>query len=164
MAVKMRLIRMGKKRSAYYRVVVMDGRAPRDGRYIEQIGVYDPHQQPSKVEIDNERAVEWMSKGAQPTEPVRKLLEISGALARFKVVSGQIHTVAAKPAPEPADEPVTEIADEPVTEIADEPVAEIADEPVTEIADEPVTEAADEPVTELPVDQVAPDESVSEEE
>ncbi len=143
MAVKMRLIRMGKKRSAYYRVVVMDARAPRDGRYIEQIGVYDPHQQPSKVEIDNERAVEWMSKGAQPTDPVRKLLEISGALARFKVASGQIHTVSAKPAPEQADVPVAEVADEQVTEVA---------------------EVAVEPVTEIPVDQVAPDESVSEEE
>jgi small subunit ribosomal protein S16 len=98
MAVKLRLIRMGKKRTAYYRVVVMDGRSPRDGRYIEQIGVYDPHQQPSKIEIDNERAIDWIKKGAQPTDSVRKLLEISGAMSRLKVVTGKIHTVGAKPA------------------------------------------------------------------
>jgi len=98
MAVKLRLIRMGKKRTAYYRVVVMDGRSPRDGRYIEQIGVYDPHQQPSKIEIDNERAIDWIKKGAQPTDSVRKLLEISGAMSRLKVVTGKIHTVGVKPA------------------------------------------------------------------
>jgi small subunit ribosomal protein S16 len=99
MAVKLRLIRMGKKRTAYYRVVVMDGRSPRDGRYIEQIGVYDPHQQPSKIEIDNEKAIDWMKKGAQPTDPVRKLLEISGAMSSLKVATGKIHTVGSKPAP-----------------------------------------------------------------
>ena len=104
MAVKLRLIRMGKKRTAYYRVVVMDGRSPRDGRYIEQIGVYDPHQQPSKIEIDNERAIDWIKKGAQPTDSVRKLLEISGAMSRLKVVTGKIHTVGAKPA-EATEEP-----------------------------------------------------------
>lgn len=108
MAVKMRLIRMGKKKTAYYRVVVMDGRSPRDGRYIEQIGTYDPHHQPSKVEIDNDRAIDWMKKGAQPTDPVRKLLEISGALSKFKVASGQIHTVGAQP-PAAAPEPTVEV-------------------------------------------------------
>jgi small subunit ribosomal protein S16 len=99
MAVKMRLARMGKKRSAYYRVVVVDGRAPRDGAYIEQVGRYDPNQDPSLIEIDNEKAVEWLRKGAQPTESVGKLLEISGARSQFKEKSGRIHTVAAKPAP-----------------------------------------------------------------
>ena len=94
MAVKMRLMRMGKKKSPYYRVVVMDGRAPRDGRYIDLIGRYDPKQEPSFVEIDNDKAVDWLSKGAQPTEAVTKLLEISGAMSRFKVAAGRIHTVA----------------------------------------------------------------------
>ncbi|MDH4119987.1 MAG: 30S ribosomal protein S16 [Acidimicrobiia bacterium] len=94
MAVKMRLMRMGKKRSAYYRVVVMDGRAPRDGRYIDLIGRYDPNQDPSIVEIDNDKAIDWLRKGAQPTEPVAKLLEISGAMSRYKVAAGKIHTVA----------------------------------------------------------------------
>lgn len=123
MAVKMRLIRMGKKRSSYYRVVVMDGRAPRDGRYIEQIGVYDPNQRPSLVEIDNDRAVEWMSKGAQPTEPVRKLLEISGALSKFKVAAGKIHTITGSPRPEP--EPIVAVETEETgdAEVTQEPVA-----------------------------------------
>jgi small subunit ribosomal protein S16 len=93
MAVKMRLMRMGKKKQPVYRVVVVDGRSPRDGRYIEQIGRYDPLQEPSLVEIDNEKATAWLSKGAQPTEAVEKLLNISGAMATMKVRTGQIHTV-----------------------------------------------------------------------
>ena len=85
MAVKIRLKRMGKKKQPTYRVVVADGRSPRDGRFIEEIGRYDPRQDPSIVEIDNDKALEWLKKGAQPTDPVRKLLEISGAWSRFKV-------------------------------------------------------------------------------
>ncbi len=108
MAVKMRLIRMGKKKSPSYRVVVMDGRSPRDGRYIEQIGRYDPQQDPSLVEIDNEKATAWLSKGAQPTEAVEKLLNISGAMNTMKIRTGQIHTVGAKPAPAPAAAAATE--------------------------------------------------------
>lgn len=100
MAVKMRLMRMGKKRSPSYRVVVIDGRAPRDGRYIDLIGTYDPMVDPSRIDIDSDKAIDWLSKGVQPTEPVRKLLEISGTMARFKVASGRIHTVGGgSPAP-----------------------------------------------------------------
>jgi small subunit ribosomal protein S16 len=94
MAVKMRLIRVGKTRQPTYRVVVIDGRSPRDGRYLDQVGRYDPRQEPSLVEIDNDKAVEWMQKGAQPTDTVRKLLEISGAMSRYKVAAGKIHTVS----------------------------------------------------------------------
>jgi small subunit ribosomal protein S16 len=110
MAVKMRLMRMGKKKSPSYRVVVVDGRAPRDGRYIEQIGRYDPRQDPSLVEIDNDKAASWLSKGAQPTEAVEKLLNISGAMNTMKIRTGQIHTVGAAPAAagEPAAEPAEE--------------------------------------------------------
>jgi len=93
MAVKMRLIRIGKKKQPVYRVVVIDGRSPRDGRYLDQIGRYDPRQEPSLVEIDNEKAVSWLQNGAQPSDTVRKLLEISGAMSRFKVATGQAHTV-----------------------------------------------------------------------
>jgi small subunit ribosomal protein S16 len=96
MAVKIRLIRMGKTKQPTYRVVVMDGRSPRDGRYLDRVGRYDPRQEPSLIEIDNDKAVEWIRRGAQPTDTVRKLLEISGAMAKLKVASGQIHTV--KPA------------------------------------------------------------------
>lgn len=93
MAVKMRLIRVGKTKQPSYRVVVIDGRSPRDGRYLEQLGRYDPRQEPSLVEIDNDKAVTWLQKGAQPTDRVRKLLEISGALSRYQVVTGHAHTV-----------------------------------------------------------------------
>jgi small subunit ribosomal protein S16 len=93
MAVKMRLIRIGKKKQPVYRVVVIDGRSPRDGRYLDQIGRYDPRPDPSLVEIDNDKAVKWLQNGAQPTDTVRKLLEISGALSRFQASSGRVHTV-----------------------------------------------------------------------
>ncbi|MGD2042408.1 MAG: 30S ribosomal protein S16 [Acidimicrobiia bacterium] len=109
MAVRLRLMRMGKKKQPVYRVVVMDQRAPRDGRYIEQIGRYDATQEPSLVEIDNERAADWLSKGAQPSETVEKLLNISGAMNTMKIQSGGIHVVgveqqtAAEEAPEVAE-------------------------------------------------------------
>lgn len=99
MAVKMRLTRMGKKKSPYYRVVVIDGRAQRDGRYIDLIGRYDPREDPSLIEIDEEKAVAWLQKGVQPTEAVAKLLDISGITGKFKVATGKIHTVGTTPAP-----------------------------------------------------------------
>ena len=73
--VKIRLRRMGAKKAPYYRVVVADSRYPRDGRFIEEIGVYDPTVNPAKVEIDADRAREWIKTGAQPTETVRALLK-----------------------------------------------------------------------------------------
>lgn len=97
MAVRIRLTRVGKKKQPSYRLVVMDGRRPRDGKYIEQIGRYDPRQDPSIVEIDNERALDWLRKGAQPSDRARKLLEISGAWVQFKVDQGEIHTIPEKP-------------------------------------------------------------------
>lgn len=78
MAVKIRLARHGSKKNPVYRVVVADSRVPRDGRTIEEIGRYNPQTQPSLVEIDAERAREWLSRGAQPTDTVRKLLTIAG--------------------------------------------------------------------------------------
>jgi small subunit ribosomal protein S16 len=79
MAVKLRLMRMGKKKQPTYRVVAADSRSPRNGRFIEIIGTYEPRQDPSVIKIDNERAVHWLQHGAQPTERVEKLLKISGA-------------------------------------------------------------------------------------
>lgn len=86
-------MRMGKKKQPMYRVVVVDARAPRDGRYIEQIGRYEPLHDPSIVEIDNERAADWLSKGASPSETVEKLLNISGAMNTMKVKTGGIHVI-----------------------------------------------------------------------
>ena len=78
MAVKMRLKRMGKKKAPYYRVVVADSRSPRDGRFIEEIGLYDPNTEPSTVKIDADAAKKWLESGAQPTETVGKLLKQAG--------------------------------------------------------------------------------------
>ena len=84
MAVKLRLMRMGKTKQPTYRVVAADSRSPRDGRFIEIVGTYEPRQDPSRIVIDNDKAVDWLRKGAQPTERVQKLLEQSGAWATFK--------------------------------------------------------------------------------
>ena len=78
MAVKMRLKRMGKKKAPYYRVVVADSRSPRDGRFIEEIGIYDPNVEPSSVKIDADAAKKWLKAGAQPTETVARLLQQAG--------------------------------------------------------------------------------------
>ena len=84
MAVKLRLMRMGKKKQPTYRVVAADSRSPRNGRFIEIIGTYEPLADPSVVKIDNDKAVGWLSKGAQPTERVEKLLKLTGAWDTFQ--------------------------------------------------------------------------------
>ena len=80
MAVKIRLKRMGMKGEPFYRIVVADSRTPRDGRFIEEIGTYDPNQEPSIVKIDAEKAKAWIANGAQPTDTVRVLLKKSNIL------------------------------------------------------------------------------------
>lgn len=75
--VKIRLIRMGAKKAPFYRVVVADSRYPRDGRFIEEIGYYDPTKEPSVVSIDKEKADKWLANGAQPTDTVKKLLKVA---------------------------------------------------------------------------------------
>ena len=87
MAVKLRLMRMGKKKQPTYRVVAADARSPRNGRFIEIVGTYDPRPDPSAIGIDNDKAVDWLRKGAQPTESVRKLLEDLGRLGRRSAAS-----------------------------------------------------------------------------
>ena len=78
--VKIRLKRMGMKKNPFYRVIVADERSPRDGRFVEEIGYYDPMQKPSVIKIDKEKALDWMKKGAQPTDSVRILLKRSGVI------------------------------------------------------------------------------------
>ena len=78
MAVKIRLKRMGQKRNPVYRIVVADSRSPRDGRFVEEIGTYDPNQEPSLVTVNEEAAKKWLANGAQPTETVGKLLKQAG--------------------------------------------------------------------------------------
>ena len=150
MAVKIRLTRKGKKKQPTYRVVVADERSPRDGRYIEQIGRYDPRQEPSVVEIENERAEYWLSVGAQPSDAVRKLLEISGALeARpVKVKDPKVHVVdeVAQAVDAEEDEAVIEAAVvEDVVEVED--AVEVAAD--VEVAD---TDSSEVSVEEAAVD------------
>ena len=150
-------MRMGKKKQPMYRVVVVDGRAQRDSRYIEQIGRYEPLHDPSLIEIDNEKAAAWLAKGAQPSETVEKLLNISGVMNTMKVRTGQIHVVGVeRTQPEPAAVEET-IEPEAVEETAEvEAVGALEPEAVEE-APEPLSEAA-------PADQPLVDEAVVSEE
>lgn len=75
MAVKIRLKRMGKKKSPFYRIVVADSRSPRDGRFIDEIGTYNPLSNPAEIKIDSEKATKWIANGAQPTETVKSILK-----------------------------------------------------------------------------------------
>ena len=78
MAVKIRLRRMGAKKAPFYRIVVADSRYPRDGRFIEEVGYYDPTKEPSVIKIDEEKVKAWLTNGAQPTDTVKALLKIQG--------------------------------------------------------------------------------------
>ena len=80
MAVKIRLKRIGAKKNPYYRVVVADSRYPRDGRFIEELGTYNPLTDPSEIKIDSEKAAQWIKNGAQPTETVKSLLKKTGVI------------------------------------------------------------------------------------
>ncbi|MFC9871372.1 30S ribosomal protein S16 [Nocardia salmonicida] len=96
MAVKIRLTRLGKIRNPQYRVVVADSRTRRDGRAIESIGLYHPKEEPSLIQIDAERVAHWLSVGAQPTESVQRLLEITGDWQKFKGLPGTEGTLKVK--------------------------------------------------------------------
>jgi len=99
-AVKIKLKRMGKIRAPFYRIIVADARTKRDGRAIEEIGKYHPKDEPSLIQVDSERAQYWLSVGAQPTDPVRHLLEITGDWQKFKGLpgaEGTLKTAVPKP-------------------------------------------------------------------
>ncbi len=102
MAVRLRLMRMGKKKQPTYRIVAADARAPRDGRFIEIVGTYNPRTEPSEIKIDNAKAVGWLRNGAQPSDRVKKLLEISGAWTAFESGQTPDQLVAAAAAAVPA--------------------------------------------------------------
>lgn len=88
MPVKMRLARHGRKRYAYYHIVVADSRAPRDGRYIERIGTYNPNTDPATIDLDFDKAYDWLVKGAQPTDTVRAILSYKGVLYKKHLMGG----------------------------------------------------------------------------
>jgi small subunit ribosomal protein S16 len=92
-AVKIKLKRMGKIHAPFYRIIVADARTKRDGRAIEEIGKYHPMNEPSLIEVDSERAQHWLSVGAQPTDPVRKILEVTGDWQKFKGLPGSEGTL-----------------------------------------------------------------------
>lgn len=88
MSVRIRLQRHGRKRRPYYYIVVADSRSPRDGRFIERIGTYDPNLNPAHIEIDNDKALEWLKNGAQPSETARRILSYKGVLFRRHLQRG----------------------------------------------------------------------------
>jgi small subunit ribosomal protein S16 len=94
-AVKLRLMRMGKKKQPTYRIVAADSRSPRNGRFIEIVGTYQPRLEPSGILIDTEKAVKWLRNGAKPTETVEKLLRISGAWDEFTGTASPAAAIAA---------------------------------------------------------------------
>ena len=83
MAVKLRLKRMGSKQKPFYRIVAADSRSPRDGRFIETVGTYNPIKQPAEINIDEEKAIKWLKNGAQPTDTVKALLSKAGVMAKY---------------------------------------------------------------------------------
>ncbi|WP_445997474.1 30S ribosomal protein S16 [Okibacterium fritillariae] len=138
MSVKIRLKRLGKIRAPYYRIVVADSRTKRDGRVIEEIGIYHPTEEPSVIEVDSERAQYWLSVGAQPTEQVAALLKLTGDWGKFKGDKNAVSTVRVKEAKVPfvADEKKKPVlkpkAEKPAEKPAEEAAPEAAAEESTE--------------------------------
>ena len=187
MAVKIKLKRMGKMRNAQYRIVVADARTKRDGRAIEEIGLYQPKQEPSLIKVDSDRAQYWLGVGAQPTEAVAVLLKITGDWQKFKGLPGAEGTLrVAEPkadkklvfeaaALEAANEPVKDATtpkkkaaakvDEPKAEApqAEAPKAaeaEVVEEPAEAVVEAPA--AVEETVTEAVAEQTAAPEAAAE--
>jgi small subunit ribosomal protein S16 len=180
-AVKIRLKRLGKIRAPHYRIVVADSRTKRDGRAIEEIGKYQPTQEPSLIEVDSDRAQYWLSVGAQPTEQVLALLKITGDWQKYKGLPGQEGTLRVA-APKADKKAVFEAAAKEgdgggeakagattprakkaaktvAAEPASEPAAEPASEPAAEPASEPAAEVVAEPAAEASAAEPAADES-----
>ena len=149
MATKIRLKRLGKIRAPYYRIVVADSRARRDGKVIEEIGKYHPTEEPSLIEVNSDRAQYWLGVGAQPTDQVLALLKVTGDWQKFKGLpgaEGTLRTKAGKVDPKAAVDAVAADAEKVKAKASakkaeDEakaaaPVEEPAEEPAVEVADE----------------------------
>jgi small subunit ribosomal protein S16 len=157
-AVKIKLKRVGKIHAPQYRVVIADSRKRRDGRAIEEIGIYQPLQQPSLIRIDSERAQYWLGVGAQPTEAVLALLKVTGDWQRFKGLpgaEGTLEVAPEKPSRTAAyEKAAAEAADEPKTPVVKP--APVAAEIVDEVVAEAIAEAAAEEVAaEVAAEEVA---------
>jgi small subunit ribosomal protein S16 len=188
-ATKIKLMRLGKMRAPYYRIVVADARTKRDGRVIETIGKYHPKQEPSLIEVDAERAAYWLSVGAQPTEPVQKILSKTGDWQKFKgepapeplkvaepkADKKAVFEAAAKESVEAAGAATTpkkraakkaQPAAETTEAVAEEtPAAEAPAEeaPAAEVAEAPAAEAEEAPAEETPAPEAAAEEAPAEE-
>ena len=167
MAVKIRLTRMGDKKRPFYRVVVADSRSPRDGKFIEVLGTYDPLKNPAEIKIDTEKTKKWLANGAQPTDTAKSILITAGAIPAPKkrppaktYKKAEEPVVEAKPEvkPEPKVEapPVVEEKVEAPVEVVAEPVAE----PVAEEA--PAEEVVAEAVAETPAEEAKAEEPTTE--
>lgn len=156
MAVKVRLTRVGSKKNPIWRVVVADGRSPRDGRSIETIGHYNPQTQPSRIEIDRERLQHWLDRGAQPSNTVKKLMRAENT--GHEMPAREIPAPVATP-PKPKAEPVAEVApaeaEAPEAEAAEAPAPEAEAPADAEAAAEEV--AAEEETSEQPAPEPAAD-------
>jgi len=163
-AVKIKLKRLGKVRNPQYRIVVADSRTARNGRAIEEIGLYHPKEEPSRIEINSERAQHWLAVGAQPTEPVVVLLKITGDWQKFKNLPGQEGTL--KVAAPKADKKVVFAAAVSDAAVAKEEAAKApkpakvekpakVDAPAAEVVEDVAAPAAEE-VVEAPVVDEAP--------
>ncbi|MCY4135905.1 MAG: 30S ribosomal protein S16 [bacterium] len=154
MAVKLRLMRMGKKKQPTYRVVAADSRKARNGRFIEIVGTYNPRQEPSLIEIDNERALHWLRHGAQPSERVQKLLVISGAWEEFTGEAAPAISVPAKvtkaASAEAVDAPAEDASAEAVDAPAEDASAEAVDAPAEDASAEAVDAPAEDALAEVP--------------
>jgi small subunit ribosomal protein S16 len=179
MSVKIRLQRHGRKKAPFYHIVIADSRSPRDGRFIEKIGTYNPMTKPATIDIDRDKAFEWLQKGAQPTDTVHAILRFKGVMYRKHLTRGvtkgsltaeqamekytawidvkekKISDTVAKTA---ADKKAfaESIFGKPkpkavvIPEVVEEPaVAEVIEEAVVEVAPEPIVEAVAEPVAEV---------------
>ncbi len=160
MAVKIRLMRVGKKKQPTYRVVVADGRAARDGRFIEIIGQYAPREDPSRIEIDGDAALGWLRKGAQPTEQVQKLLTVTGVWAQYESERGPRVTKLTRRAfqsapPAPKDKGKKAGADAPAAAAPEAPVAAAPVEAPEAEAEAPVVDAPVEAAADATTEEAA---------
>jgi small subunit ribosomal protein S16 len=164
MAVRMRLRREGKKKAPFYRVVVADSRSPRDGRYIEDIGYYQPLTDPSTIEIDADRALYWLRNGVQPSDQVKQLLRVQGIWETFKPGDpGRDRTAKIeerRKAAEDRDKKVAEAEAAAAKELADKAAADEAARVAAEAEEAAVEEEA---TAEAAVDEAAVEEAAVEE-
>ena len=170
MAVKIKLMRLGKIRAPYYRIVIADARKARNGLSIEEVGKYAPTQEPSLIEVNSERVQHWLKTGAQPTESVIAILKVTGDWQKFKGLpgaEGTLRVAPPKPSKRAAFEAAVKDAENAPKDGATtakkklEAKAVKAEAPVEEVAVAPVVEASVEevavaPVAEAPVEEVAP--------